>query len=92
MLFRTLLNFAAFFCAAAIVNPATNFLNMIVHDQRSAAPDGFTLQRLAESTQAIRLRIGLRQSNMTGLQDTLMDISTPGNARYGKHLTREQVQ
>lgn len=37
------------------------------------------------------MRIGLKQSNLEAGHDRLMDISTPGSANYGKHMTAEEV-
>lgn len=81
--------FLAALVAAAIANPI--FLNTVVHDQRSAAPDGFSQTATPSGDQAIKLRVALHQNNIAGLEDALMAVSTPGNALYGQHLTKEQV-
>ncbi|KAF8148291.1 family S53 protease [Crassisporium funariophilum] len=65
---------------------------MVVHDQRSSAPDGFVQQGAAASDQIMKLRIALHQTNIAGLEDALMAVSTPGNALYGQHLTKEEVE
>jgi tripeptidyl-peptidase-1 len=75
--------------ATAIANPL--FLSMVVQDQRSSAPDGFVQQGAPSGDQTIKLRIALHQTNIAGLEDALMAVSTPGNALYGQHLTMEEV-
>jgi tripeptidyl-peptidase-1 len=75
--------------AAAIANPL--FLSMVVQDQRNSAPDGFVQEGAPSSDQIIKLRIALHQTNIAGLEDALMAVSTPGNALYGQHLTMEEV-
>ncbi|KAF8891614.1 family S53 protease-like protein [Gymnopilus junonius] len=76
--------------ATAIASPS--FLNMVVHDQRSTAPDGFSRTATPPAEQTIKLRLGLHQNDIAGLEDALMAVSTPGNALYGQHLTKEQVE
>jgi tripeptidyl-peptidase-1 len=81
--------FLAALVATAISSPS--FLNTVVQDKRSAAPDGFSQTATPPSDQNIRLRIALHQNNIAGLEDALMAVSTPGNALYGQHLTQEEV-
>jgi len=75
--------------ATALANPI--FLNTVVHDQRTAAPDGFAQTATPPAEQTIKLRVGLHQNNIAGLEDAVMAVSMPGNALYGQHLTKEQV-
>ncbi|TAQ87686.1 hypothetical protein B7494_g3994 [Chlorociboria aeruginascens] len=42
-------------------------------------------------SQMLPMRIGLKQSNLEAGHEKLMDISSPGSANYGKHLTPEEV-
>ncbi|KDR73332.1 hypothetical protein GALMADRAFT_72684 [Galerina marginata CBS 339.88] len=76
--------------ATALASPS--FLSMVVHDSRPGAPDGFVQQGAASTDQTIKLRIALHQTNIAGLQDALMAVSTPGNTLYGQHLTKEEVE
>ncbi|KDR71935.1 hypothetical protein GALMADRAFT_74434 [Galerina marginata CBS 339.88] len=82
--------FFSVFVAAALGNPL--FLNKIVHDQRSSAPDGFIQQGVPPQDQTIKLRVALHQNNIAGLEDALMAVSTPGNQLYGQHLSKEEVE
>ncbi|KDR69079.1 hypothetical protein GALMADRAFT_104369 [Galerina marginata CBS 339.88] len=85
-------NFIAFslVVASALGNPL--FQNKVIHDQRSSAPEGFTEQGPPPLHQTIKLRVALHQHNISGLQDMLMAVSTPGNALYGQHLSKEEVE
>ncbi|EFX06237.1 alkaline serine protease [Grosmannia clavigera kw1407] len=49
--------------------------------KRSKVPDDAVLP----------MRIGLTQQNLAAGHDRLMEISTPGSANYGKHMTPEEV-
>ncbi|KAH8817299.1 Pro-kumamolisin, activation domain-containing protein [Xylogone sp. PMI_703] len=42
-------------------------------------------------TAVLPMRIGLKQSNLDMGHSRLMEISTPGSAHYGKHMTSEEV-
>lgn len=39
----------------------------------------------------VKAHIGIRQSNIKGLQDVLLDISDPESSNYGRWLTRAQI-
>ncbi len=80
----------ALFVAAAAGSPS--FRSMLVLEQRLDVPDGFVKGAPAPSTNVLNLRLALRQTNIAGLQNMLLDISTPGNALYGQTLTNEEVQ
>ncbi|KAI0066344.1 subtilisin-like protein [Artomyces pyxidatus] len=62
-----------------------------LHERRDDVPDGFTNNGPASGDTPLRLRIALKQNNIEGLQDALMDVSTPTSANYGQHLTLEEV-
>ncbi len=64
---------------------------MHVHDSRPSAPPSFTKVGAASPDAVLNMRIALTQNNPAGLEKALMDVSTPGNALYGQHLTKEQV-
>ncbi|KAF7308336.1 Family S53 protease [Mycena chlorophos] len=62
------------------------------HQQfRRSAPSGFTSLGSAPSSQTLNLKIALTSANAPGLEDALLDVSTPSSANYGKHLTKDQV-
>lgn len=39
----------------------------------------------------LTLRFALVQNNLTGLIDTLYDVSTPSSPNYGAYLSKEEV-
>ena len=87
---RTGFSFLAFFVGAVAGSPS--FRSMLVLEQRSDVPVGFVKGAPAPSTTVLNLRLALKQTNIAGLQNMLLDISTPGNALYGETLTNEEVQ
>lgn len=64
---------------------------MKVLGRREAPPAGFTLTEPASPDTILKLRIALAQSNPTGLEDALYDVSTPSSSNYGQFLTKEEV-
>ena len=63
----------------------------VVHEQRHIVPEGFFVSGTPSADETIPLRIALTPSNISGLEDRLYDVSTPGSANYGKHLSKEEV-
>ncbi|KAI0066328.1 subtilisin-like protein [Artomyces pyxidatus] len=62
-----------------------------VHERRDTHPEGFTNRGPAQADTVLRLRLALVQNDISGLQDALMDVSTPSSAHYGEHLSKEEV-
>ncbi|KAJ7156355.1 family S53 protease [Mycena filopes] len=60
-------------------------------ERRDTAPAGFTHIGSAQADEILTLRLALTQGNIPGLHDTVYEVSTPGNARYGQYLSREEV-
>jgi tripeptidyl-peptidase I len=46
----------------------------------------------APDSHTIRLRLGLKQSNIDTLVNHLYEVSDPNHVRYGMHLSKEQVE
>ena len=63
-----------------------------VMDRHSVVPERWTQVRSAEPTESIVLRLALRQQRAEQLESDMVDISTPGHAKYGQHLTRDQLR
>lgn len=63
---------------------------MAVHEQREL-PAYFTSAGAPSSDTPINLKIALTASDRDGLEQTLWDVSTPGSALYGQHLSFEEV-
>ena len=65
--------------------------SLLLHEKRDAHPAAFVAQGRPAADTRIQLRIALQQKDIQGLEAKLMDISTPGNAEYGKHLSNTEV-
>lgn len=65
---------------------------MSVHESRSEVPEGFVKQGPAPADTVLNMRLALKQNDPVGLEEAVMAVSTPGNARFGQHLTKEQVE
>ncbi|OCH90805.1 family S53 protease [Obba rivulosa] len=61
------------------------------HDVRSDVPSGFVQGGPASPDTMLKMRLALVQSDPDGLVKALYDVSTPGSALYGQHLTREEA-
>ncbi|KAF7979708.1 hypothetical protein HWV62_41050 [Athelia sp. TMB] len=83
--------FLASLLAIAAAGPVARS-GMVVREAKPSVPEGFVLTGAAPASQTIPLRIALVQSNMAGLEAALYDVSTPGSANYGKHLSKEEVE
>lgn len=66
--------------------------SLLLHEKRDSHPSSFTSQGPAAPDTSLHLRIALVQKDVAGLKDKLMDVSTPGNAAYGQHLSKEEVR
>ncbi|KAJ7155603.1 family S53 protease [Mycena filopes] len=60
-------------------------------ERRAAPPAGFTHIGRAPADELLSLRLALPQANISGLHDTVYEVSTPGTARYGQYLSRDEV-
>ncbi|KAI0046855.1 family S53 protease [Auriscalpium vulgare] len=65
--------------------------NLRLHERRDDVPDGFSSKGPSPADTVLRLRLALAQTNITGLQNVLLDVSTPGSAQYGQHLSKDEV-
>ncbi|CAE6448007.1 unnamed protein product [Rhizoctonia solani] len=55
-------------------------------------PSGWSIVTRAPAEHNIDLRIGLKQGRMVDLLSILDEVSDPANVRYGKHLSKEDVE
>ncbi|KIH90964.1 tripeptidyl-peptidase I [Sporothrix brasiliensis 5110] len=55
-------------------------------------PQGWSLVRNASPSDAISLKIALRQRSADDLERVVLEVSTPGHPNYGMHLTRDEVR
>ncbi|KAF7328158.1 Family S53 protease-like protein [Mycena venus] len=84
MPFRKLANF--FIIISAVSG------SLVVHESRRAAPTGFFSQGPAPVTDILTLRFGLTSNNLSGLQEKLVSISTPGNSDFRQWLSKDEVK
>ncbi|KAF7332404.1 Peptidase S53 domain-containing protein [Mycena kentingensis (nom. inval.)] len=54
-------------------------------------PRGWTRHAAAPANHIVKLRIALPHGNFQSLEETLYAVSDPENARYGAHLSKEDV-
>ena len=85
LVFLGLLQFVAL--ASGRVTPHAG---MVIHASKDISI-GFVHQGAAPADQVIPLQISLKQANVAGLEAKLYDVSTPGSANYGNHLSKEEV-
>ncbi|TFY71572.1 hypothetical protein EVG20_g1419 [Dentipellis fragilis] len=60
--------------------------------RRDAPPSGFVNSGAAPDDHVINLKLALVQSDVSGLEQKVYALSTPGNAEYGQHLSKEEVE
>ncbi|KAI0064355.1 family S53 protease [Artomyces pyxidatus] len=65
--------------------------DMRLHESREATPRAFVSKGPAPGDKVLRLRLALAQTDIAGLQDALLDVSTPSSAHYGEHLSKDEV-
>ncbi|KAF8855369.1 subtilisin-like protein [Acephala macrosclerotiorum] len=63
----------------------------IVHERRGTIPKPWIKRNRVDGTAELPIRIGMTQSNLDKGHDLLMEVSTPGSTKYGKHYTAEEV-
>ena len=68
------------------------FHNLVIHESIQSIPDGFVQTGPAPPSKVLKLRIALTQNNIQGLESELYAVSDPASARYGQHLSKEQVR
>lgn len=81
--------FAAGACAIPLSLPVLDPLQ--IFQTLLEIPANWIDKGLAPSSDNIRAQIGLKQSNVAGLQAKLLDISDPRSKNYGKWLSKDEV-
>ncbi|KAJ6628156.1 family S53 protease-like protein [Mycena sp. CBHHK59/15] len=64
----------------------------VVHESRSAAPSGFIRQGVAPANELLTLRVALASTNVAGLEEKLMSLSTPGSSEFRQWLSMDGVK
>ncbi|KAI0261766.1 subtilisin-like protein [Gloeopeniophorella convolvens] len=65
--------------------------DMRLHERRDNVPKGFTSKGPAPADTTLSLRIALAQIDIEGLQDRVLEISSPSSAEYGQWLSKDDV-
>lgn len=90
MIAAGLLLFGAF--SLALGRPTLHGDSWHVLNRRADVPNGFKYVAKADPNSMLDLRIALVQSNPSGLEAALYDVSTPGSKNYRKYLTKAEVR
>jgi len=61
-------------------------------DSLPAVPKGWTALREAGLDEPITLRVALPQQHADALEKAVIEMSTPGHANYGKHMSRLELR
>lgn len=82
--------FAATAAVGALAAP-TEHGPLVTFSQIKNLPVHWTAQGQADKGAVIKAQIGLKQNNIKGLQEKLLDISNPNSRNYGKWLSQEEI-
>ncbi|KZP29427.1 hypothetical protein FIBSPDRAFT_1038818 [Athelia psychrophila] len=83
------LSLISVFFSTALGSPLSR--DLAPHESLASVPNGYTSNGPAPADSMLNLRFNLAAGNISGLQSILYEISTPGNANYGNHLTRDEL-
>jgi tripeptidyl-peptidase-1 len=72
------------FAAVLFALPAINAL--VLHEQVSGIPNGWSFTSASDNDTQIVLQIALNQQNIHQLESRLSSVSTPGSSSYGQYL------
>ena len=83
-----LFSFNILFTILAAMATETNFIQM-----ETANLSHSTFRRVSKppADTPVQLEFRIRQNNLDALEKLTLEISTPGNEKYGKHLTKQQL-
>lgn len=76
---------------AAISVVASSAYSLAVHETLDTIPDGFFEVGPASGDALINLRLTRKPRDIDGLEKVFYEVSTPGNVKYGQHLSKEEV-
>lgn len=85
---RNALSLLTCFAALAGANPVAR---MVLHERRATAPSGFIASGPAPPEQTLNLRVALTQRDISGLEQRLLEVSSPDHADFRQWLSKEEV-
>ncbi|KAJ7121457.1 family S53 protease-like protein [Mycena epipterygia] len=65
---------------------------MAMHESRATPPLGFVRQGVPPDGAMLTLRVALASNNVSGLEEKLMSISTPGSSEFRQWLSMDEVK
>lgn len=91
---RHIMSVTSFFLASILSLAAAGptFQTFVVQESLSSAPQGFAKVGPAADSSSLNLRIALPSKDVAGLEQALLDVSTPSSSNYGNHLTKAEVR
>lgn len=75
--------------AAVALTPATDFA---VVESLPQIPQGWQQGASVPAGRHLKFRIAVKQENAFAFEQHVMDISTPGHAKYGQHMSRDELK
>ena len=75
---------------AALVAAAT--ATDLTMEELRHVPEGWHSVGVPDSSRSLHFRVAMTQPREGLFEQTLLDVSTPGHSRYGKHLKREELK
>ncbi len=86
------MRWSQFICATVAALGGIASGRNVILESLPRIPEGWRKLREAPAGQQLTFRIALEQPNVALFEQTLYDISTPENSRYGRHLKRNEVK
>ncbi|CEJ87169.1 hypothetical protein VHEMI04326 [[Torrubiella] hemipterigena] len=84
--------FVASAAVGAMAAPAqAQFGSLVQFEKLSAVPTAWASAGKADGATVVKAQIGIKQNNIKGLQEKLMDIANPESPNYGKWLSKEEL-
>ncbi|KAK0336233.1 hypothetical protein LTR91_005266 [Friedmanniomyces endolithicus] len=79
------------FTSSAAAAPTLRSSSPYAVKERHAVPPSWSVVGEAAKSHVLNMQIGLKQSNRDVLEQHVIEVSDPGHARYGQHLSAEEV-
>ncbi|KAF7982625.1 hypothetical protein HWV62_27045 [Athelia sp. TMB] len=76
---------------AALSVKALSSYTLAAHERLDAIPEGFLTAGRAPDHSLLSLQFALKPRDISGLERVFYAVSTPGNSKYGKHLSQDEV-